>query len=97
MQQEGTVKPYAKFNAEQDAEVLHKATKGLGTDEEAITNTLCYRTNTQRQQVVAAYKTMFGKVGVSWVCFIFKDYEMRMILATQKCKSFFLSFYISSI
>ena len=29
-QQEGTVVPYDKFNAEQDAEVLNKAVKGLG-------------------------------------------------------------------
>ena len=30
LQQEGTLMPYPKFNAEQDAEVLHKAMKGLG-------------------------------------------------------------------
>ncbi|KAH3705211.1 annexin A6-like isoform X1 [Dreissena polymorpha] len=61
LNQQGTVKAYAKFNAEQDAEVLHGAMKGLGTDEDAIINVLCYRSNTQRQQIVAAYKTMFGK------------------------------------
>ncbi|XP_052806894.1 annexin A6-like [Mya arenaria] len=61
LNQEGTVKAYAKFNAEQDAEVLHKAMKGLGTDEEAIINVVCYRSNTQRQEIVSTYKTMFGK------------------------------------
>lgn len=56
------MKAYANFNAEQDAEVLHGAMKGLGTDEESIINVVCYRSNPQRQEIVAAYKTMFGKV-----------------------------------
>ncbi|KAK6181663.1 hypothetical protein SNE40_009474 [Patella caerulea] len=58
---EGTVKEYANFNAEQDAEVLRKAMKGLGTDEDAIINVLCYRSNPQRQEIVKTFKTMFGK------------------------------------
>lgn len=58
---EGTVKPYDKFNAEQDAEVLRGAMKGLGTDEDAITNILAYRSNPQRQEIRKAFKTMFGK------------------------------------
>ncbi|XP_033733244.1 annexin A6-like [Pecten maximus] len=61
LQTEGTVKPYDKFNAEQDAEVLRKAMKGLGTDEEAITNVLAYRSNPQRQEIRTTFKTMFGK------------------------------------
>ncbi|KAJ8307174.1 hypothetical protein KUTeg_015258 [Tegillarca granosa] len=61
LQTEGTVKPYEKFNAEQDAEVLRNAMKGLGTDEEAIINVLPYRSNPQRQEIVTTYKTMFGK------------------------------------
>jgi annexin A7/11 len=63
LQQEGTVKPYANFNAETDAEVLKGAMKGLGTDEEALINVLCYRSNPQRQEIRNTYKTMFGKVG----------------------------------
>ena len=62
LQQQGTVQAYAKFNAEQDAEVLKSAMKGLGTDEETLINVLCYRSNTQRQELVSMYKTMFGKV-----------------------------------
>ncbi|KAK3106197.1 hypothetical protein FSP39_014869 [Pinctada imbricata] len=58
---EGTIKPYDKFNAEQDAEVLRGAMKGLGTDEDAITNVLAYRSNLQRQEVRSTFKTMYGK------------------------------------
>ncbi|XP_076456172.1 annexin A6-like [Babylonia areolata] len=61
LNQEGTVVAYDKFNAEQDAEVLNKAVKGLGTDEDAIINVLCYRSNPQRMEICTTYKTMFGK------------------------------------
>lgn len=57
----GTVKTFAGFNAEQDAQVLRKAMKGLGTDEKAITNVIGYRTNKQRQQIITAFKQAYGK------------------------------------
>lgn len=61
----GTVKPHAGFNANNDAEVLYKAMKGLGTDEAAILQLLTARSNAQRQQIKAAYKTLHGKDLVS--------------------------------
>ncbi|KAI1887298.1 hypothetical protein AGOR_G00188850 [Albula goreensis] len=57
----GTVKPCSNFNASGDAEVLYKAMKGLGTDEDSILQLLTARSNDQRQQIKAAYKTMHGK------------------------------------
>ncbi|KAM6971932.1 annexin A5b [Aplochiton taeniatus] len=61
----GTVKAPANFNANQDAEVLYKAMKGLGTDEAAILALVTARSNAQRQQIKAAYKTLHGKDLVS--------------------------------
>ncbi|XP_047222931.1 annexin A5b [Girardinichthys multiradiatus] len=61
MASRGTVKASANFNASADAEVLHKAMKGLGTDEAAILQLVTARSNAQRQEIKAAYKTLFGK------------------------------------
>lgn len=61
----GSVKPYVNFNAKHDAEVLHKAMKGIGTDEDVILMLLTARTNEQRQEIKAAYKKAYGKDLVS--------------------------------
>uniref|UniRef100_A0A3P8RB41 Annexin n=1 Tax=Astatotilapia calliptera TaxID=8154 RepID=A0A3P8RB41_ASTCA len=57
----GTVKPSANFSASADAEVLHKAMKGLGTDEDAILQLVTARSNAQRQEIKASFKTLYGK------------------------------------
>ncbi|KAM6940513.1 annexin A5b [Xenentodon cancila] len=57
----GTVKASPKLNASGDAEVLYKAMKGLGTDEDAILQLLTARSNAQRQEIKATYKTLYGK------------------------------------
>uniref|UniRef100_A0A3Q0SLF3 Annexin n=1 Tax=Amphilophus citrinellus TaxID=61819 RepID=A0A3Q0SLF3_AMPCI len=61
----GSVRPYVNFNAKHDAEILHKAMKGIGTDEDAILMLLTARSNDQRQQIKAAYKKAYGKDLVS--------------------------------
>uniref|UniRef100_A0A671MP10 Annexin n=1 Tax=Sinocyclocheilus anshuiensis TaxID=1608454 RepID=A0A671MP10_9TELE len=57
----GSVKPFVNFNAKHDAEVLRKAMKGIGTDEDVILMLLAARSNAQRQEIKAAYKQAFGK------------------------------------
>ncbi|KAM3612334.1 uncharacterized protein V6R79_007034 [Siganus canaliculatus] len=61
----GSVRPFVNFNAKHDAEILHKAMKGIGTDEDAILMLLTSRSNDQRQQIKAAYKKAYGKDLVS--------------------------------
>ncbi|XP_030309606.1 annexin A7 isoform X3 [Calypte anna] len=58
---QGTIQAAPDFNAERDAEILRKAMKGFGTDEQAIINVVANRSNDQRQKIKAAFKTMYGK------------------------------------
>ncbi|XP_078055572.1 annexin A4-like isoform X2 [Mustelus asterias] len=57
----GTLRDAAGFDALRDAEVLRKAMKGFGTDEQAIIDVLTHRSNKQRQQIVLSFKTAYGK------------------------------------
>ncbi|XP_030314827.1 annexin A6 isoform X2 [Calypte anna] len=57
----GTVQPAGNFNDDEDAQVLRKAMKGLGTDEGAIIDVVTQRSNAQRQQILKAYKAHYGR------------------------------------
>ncbi|XP_012938085.1 titin homolog [Aplysia californica] len=48
-----------KFDPDADAEKLHNAVKGLGTDEDAIINIIPCRTNAQRQEIKKRYKELY--------------------------------------
>lgn len=57
----GSIKDFPGADPLRDVEVLRKAMKGFGTDENAIIELLGSRTNKQRVPMVAAYKTTYGK------------------------------------
>lgn len=56
-----TVTEFEGFEKDDDVQVLRKAMKGLGTDEQAILDILCYRTNDQRQEIAKHYKASYGR------------------------------------
>ncbi|XP_053322420.1 annexin A13 [Spea bombifrons] len=56
-----TIKHHHNFDAERDAKKLHKACKGMGTDEKSIIEILANRSSEQRQQVKEKFKSMYGK------------------------------------
>jgi len=57
----GTISDADGFDAQQDCEVLHKAMKGLGTDEASIIAIIARRSNAQRQELKSNFAQMFGK------------------------------------
>lgn len=59
-----TIVPKAGFNdaaCEAACKELHDAMKGLGTNEEKIIKVLTTHSNAQRQEMIAKYKTLYGK------------------------------------
>ncbi|XP_019134409.1 annexin A11b [Larimichthys crocea] len=57
----GSIKDFPGADPLRDVEVLRKAMKGFGTDENAIIELLGSRSNKQRVPMVAGYKTTYGK------------------------------------
>jgi len=56
-----TIFDFDGFVVENDCELLKKAMKGLGTNEDAITENLANRSYKQRQETKKKYPQMFGK------------------------------------
>ncbi|KAJ6663152.1 hypothetical protein lerEdw1_010745 [Lerista edwardsae] len=56
-----TIRHHHDFDGERDAKKLHKACKGMGTDEKVIIQTLSNRSSDQRQQIKDKFKAMYGK------------------------------------
>ncbi|XP_075399664.1 annexin A3 [Tenrec ecaudatus] len=56
-----TIQDYPGFSAAADAKAIHKAIRGVGTDEERLINILTERSHTQRQLIVKEYQEVYGK------------------------------------
>ncbi|XP_061083833.1 annexin A11a isoform X1 [Conger conger] len=57
----GTIKDFPGADPLKDVEVLRKAMKGFGTDEDAIINLLGSRSTKQRVPLLITFKTAYGK------------------------------------
>uniref|UniRef100_A0A3Q0RU67 Annexin n=1 Tax=Amphilophus citrinellus TaxID=61819 RepID=A0A3Q0RU67_AMPCI len=57
----GTITDAPDFDPTADAETLYNAMKGIGSDKEAILDLVTSRSNAQRQEISAAYKSSFGQ------------------------------------
>lgn len=56
-----TVVPAQNFNATTDAAILRKAMKCVGTNEEALIEVLCHRSNWQRLEIAKAFKQAYER------------------------------------
>ncbi|KAM3606884.1 uncharacterized protein V6R79_025111 [Siganus canaliculatus] len=92
----GTIKDFPGADPLKDVEVLRKAMKGFGTDEQAIINLLGSRSNKQRVPLARAYKTSYGKD-------LFKDLHSelsgdfrKLVMATLKSPAEFDAYELNS-
>ncbi|ELW63932.1 Annexin A3 [Tupaia chinensis] len=57
----GTVRDYPGFSPSIDAEAIHKAIKGIGTDEHMLISILAERSSIQRRLIAEAYEAAYGE------------------------------------
>lgn len=85
----GTIKDFPGADPLRDVEVLRKAMKGFGTDENAIIELLGSRSNKQRVPLLAAYKTTYGKDLVRDLKSELTGHFEQLVLAMIKAPAYF--------
>ncbi|XP_068183205.1 annexin A11a isoform X1 [Antennarius striatus] len=92
----GTIKDFPGADPLRDVEVLRKAMKGFGTDEQAIIDLLGSRSNKQRVPLLRAYKTSYGKDLVKDLHSELSGDFRKLVLATLKTPSEFDAYELYS-
>ncbi|XP_074531863.1 annexin A11a isoform X1 [Halichoeres trimaculatus] len=92
----GTIKDFPGADPLKDVEVLRKAMKGFGTDEQAIIDLLGSRSNKQRVPMLRAYKTSYGKDLIKDLHSELSGDFRKLVMATLKTPTEFDAYELNS-
>uniref|UniRef100_A0A671XK72 Annexin n=1 Tax=Sparus aurata TaxID=8175 RepID=A0A671XK72_SPAAU len=92
----GTIKDFPGADPLRDAEVLRKAMKGFGTDEQAIIDLLGSRSNRQRVPLLRSYKTAYGKDLVKDLHSELSGDFRKLVMATLKTPAEFDAYELNN-
>ncbi|CAN9499746.1 unnamed protein product [Ophioblennius macclurei] len=92
----GSIKDYPGADPLKDVEVLRKAMKGFGTDEQAIIELLGSRSNKQRVPMLRAYKTSYGKDLIKDLHSELSGDFRKLVMATLKAPAEFDAYELNS-
>uniref|UniRef100_A0A8C7JTB8 Annexin n=1 Tax=Oncorhynchus kisutch TaxID=8019 RepID=A0A8C7JTB8_ONCKI len=84
----GTVTDAPDFDASADAETLYNAMKGIGSDKEAILDLVTGRSNAQRQEIVQAYKSSYGKDLIDDLKYELTGHFERLIVSLMRPQAY---------
>ncbi|XP_063046230.1 annexin A6 [Engraulis encrasicolus] len=87
----GTITDHPDFDANGDAEALYNAMKGFGSDKEAILDLIASRSNAQRQDIRAAYKSTYGKDLIDDLKYELTGKFERLIIALMRPPAYHLA------
>uniref|UniRef100_A0A8C7JRN5 Annexin n=1 Tax=Oncorhynchus kisutch TaxID=8019 RepID=A0A8C7JRN5_ONCKI len=76
------------FDASADAETLYNAMKGIGSDKEAILDLVTGRSNAQRQEIVQAYKSSYGKDLIDDLKYELTGHFERLIVSLMRPQAY---------
>uniref|UniRef100_UPI0037E84217 annexin A11a isoform X1 n=2 Tax=Semicossyphus pulcher TaxID=241346 RepID=UPI0037E84217 len=92
----GTIRDFPGADPLKDVDVLRKAMKGFGTDEQAIIDLLGSRSNKQRVPLLRSYKTAYGKDLIKDLHSELSGDFRKLVMATLKSPSEFDAYELNS-